>query len=306
MEKNNYNKLKDERIETIKNSEQTREVTEINKYKNLHDTLLFLIKTMRFFNGYKINIMGNIPEIGERPIIIAPNHLRKQDIEIIMEAFPGHTALLSGDYENVHGNINGFMLEKNGIIYFDMEDKEDRNNVKYVINDVLTNGINLLWFYEGSWNLSPNKPYYDGNHYIVQAAIDANALILPVSFEMIDKNMYVNFSDFIDYRAICGNTQLSNEEKIEALDILKGLIGAGLFDIWEKYARVERDSLSEDYWEKYIEEVLSEWKFTEEDIERKHFVDKSYIDPTDVYSHLENLEVNKNNAFLLSKKLHLN
>ena len=52
MEKNKYNKLKDERIETIKNSEQTREVTEINKYKNLHDTLLFLIKTPQIYKQF--------------------------------------------------------------------------------------------------------------------------------------------------------------------------------------------------------------------------------------------------------------
>lgn len=259
---------------------------------------------MRILNGYKLNVNKTVQDISDRPIIIAPNHVRKQDIEIIMEAIPFHMFLLSGDFDNVHGTISGSMLEKNGIVYFDMNDKKDRNNVKKTIKDVLNNKINLLWFYEGSWNLSPNKPYYNGKYFMVEAAIESNALVLPVSFDMIGKEAYVNIGNFIDFRKKYGYRQLSHEEKKEALDEIMGQIGSGLFDIWENRGITRRDELSDNYFEDYKKEVLSEWYFSEEDIEKKHFRDKNYVSKEEAFNHLKTMKLTKNNAFLFSKRNH--
>lgn len=297
------------------------ELEKLEFNKKMHNPLFYSVKLMRIINGYKLivnkrvskdnkeNVItclenGDILLPKNRPVIIAPNHVRKQDIEIMMEAIPIHMFLLSGDYENVHGNISGAMLEANGIIYFDMEASYDRKNVKYVINDLLNNNINILWFYEGSWNLSPNKPYYNGSYHIVEAALNTNAIVLPVAFDLVDNKAIVNIGEPIDYKMIYGDKKLSKDEKIEALDILKGQIGAELFNIWETYSSVKREDIGEDYWDNYKEEVLSEWKFNEEDIERKHFVDKGIVNQEDVFKHLDNLDVNINNAFLLSKKNH--
>ena len=38
------------------------------------------------------------------------------------------------------------LLEKNGIVYFDMEDKSDRKNVQNVVQDVLNNNYNMLYY----------------------------------------------------------------------------------------------------------------------------------------------------------------
>lgn len=301
-------KIKRERIENIKNDNISFEALNASNNMKWHSFLYNAISIMNRINRCKLEIDGNYP-ISDRKFIIAPNHVRKQDIEIIMEAFKDHMFLLSGDHENVHGTISGTMLEKNGIIYFDMEDKVDRKNVVKVIEDVLKK-TNVLWFYEGSWNLSSNKPYYNGSYQIVQTAIDSNAIVIPVSFDLINqKGLYnkvacVYFGDPIDYRALYGNRKLTNEEKIEALDILKGQIGKGLFKIWEKYSIENRENIDLNYWDRYKKKVLSEWKFNEEDIERKHFVDKDKVDTKDVFDHLDKLKLNSNNAFLLSKKNH--
>ena len=110
-------------------------------------------------------------------------------------------------------------------------------------------------------------------------------------------------------------------------DLIKGEIGRLLFDIWNKYSKVSRKKLEEKYgktltaedyfvpdykrksplikcFEEYMNKVLSEWNFSLEEIEEKHFVDKSIVEQKEAFSHLDNLNLNKNNAFLLSKRNH--
>lgn len=372
--------LKKTRQENIDNNRGASELKEIEKNLPLHNVLYAI---MRIFNSaYKKDFQRVFYDFGKRPIIFAPNHVRMQDIAIQMEAIRNHMVLLSGDFENVHPDISGKLLELNGIIYFDMQnpyddeelirDKEyldelqeyikitnsdvlkkeyeeklciyndklkniinDRKNVKHVISDVLNNGYNMLWYYEGSWDFSENKPYYDGYNYIVQAAVDSNAIVLPVAFDIIDNDRLfsrrkacVRFGSPIDYRKIYGNKQLTKEEKNSGLDLLKGQIGYELmFNIWKENSSVKRDELAKkyskkltaqdyfvpdykrpsplcSYWDKYIKKALKEWKFTEEDIEKKHFVDKDVVAQKDAFEHLDNINLNKNNAFLLSKRNH--
>ena len=125
----------------------------------------------------------------------------------------------------------------------------------------------------------------------------------------------------LDYykRIVIGNKEL--------LDLIKGQIGGLLFDIWDKYSNVSREKLEEKYgktltaedyfvpdykrksplikcFEEYMNKVLSEWKFSLEDIEEKHFVDKNIVEQSKAFEHLDNLNLNKNNAFLLSKRNH--
>ena len=191
----------------------------------------------------------------------------------------------------------------------------------------------MLWFYEGSWNLSENKPYYEGYNYMVEAALKNNAIVIPGAFEIIDipgkrkRRAIVRLGKPIDYTKMYDINTLTKEEKNEGLDLIKGQIGGLLFDIWDKYSNVSREKLEEKYgktltaedyfvpdykrksplikcFEEYMNKVLSEWKFSLEDIEEKHFVDKNIVEQSKAFEHLDNLNLNKNNAFLLSKRNH--
>ena len=400
MLKQEQEDLKKRRQDRIDKSLPAEELEDIQKNMYLHNILYTLMKIVNTVSGYKKDFLGKgifykkeffkfldklyeeHPEYKNRPIIFAPNHVRMQDIAIEMDAIPLHMVLLSGDFENVHPDISGKLLEKNGILYLDMdnpydrkdlkEDKDylnelkeyieitgsdilkeeykkelekyntkidkiinDRKNIKNVIKDILDNGYNMLWYYEGTWNFSENMPYYDGYNYIVQAAINSNAIVLPVAFDLIDKKHVfdrrkacIRLGSPIDYRNIYGNRTLNKEEKLEGLDLLKGQIGYELMtNIWEKNSYVKRDVLAkkyskkltaEDYfapdykksspistyWDKYKKRALEEWKFNEEDIEKKRFVDKTKVEQEDAFKHLDDLNLNKKNAFLLSKRNH--
>ncbi len=349
----------------------------------------FYKKTFKNFikNQYKEH-----PEYKDRTIIVAPNHVRMQDIAIEMDAIPLHMVLLSGDFENVHPDISGKLLELNGTTYFDMDnpyntpeledskayldelkecieiidsgildekhgdvnsdvlkeeyDNElkkyndkvsetinDRKNIKIVMDQVLML-YNLMMYFEASWDFSENMPYYHGYFHIVQAAVKRNSIILPTAFDLIDKKHFFNrrkaiirCGEIIDYRAKYEDRILTKEEKIQGLDLLEGQIGKLLFNIWEENSVIKRDDLAkkyskkltaEDYfvpdykrpsplrtyWDEYIKKALKEWKFTEEDIEKKHFVDKTKVEQKDVFKHLDDLDLNHKNAFLLSKRNH--
>ena len=333
-----FEKIKNDRNQRILQNKQSIELKKIRENLKWHKILRMLIKIN---NGYieKMNkdyytgLKEELSIYEGRPIIFAPNHVRMQDIEVQMEACPFHQVLLSGDYMNVNGSLAGILLEKNGIVYFDMNDKSDRKNVQNVIYDILQNNYNLLWYYEGTWCVSPNKPYNDGSFQIVQTAIDTNAIVVPIAFDMVDNKIAViKYDKPIDYNAIYGKRKLTVEEKIEALDLLKGMIGKSLFEIWDEYNHVNRDDLVRKYapelldypnleetfefkppnkygvlhkcWDEYLEKILSEWNFTLEDLEEKRFKANDVVSQEEVFSHLYKIKPSKNNAFLFSKKNH--
>lgn len=375
------------RDEMIKKGLPAFEIENIKKNLYLHNALYHGIKLVRNLGlcgkdfpdrDFIEKLYEKHPEYKGRPIIFAPNHVRKEDAETILEAIKPHMALLSGDYENLHRNIGGPLIEKNGVIYFNMEnpyqnedllrdkryieeleeyisitnsdilkeelkrEKEnynkklnnivnDRTNIKITIRDVLNALINLLWYYEGSWCLSENKPIYDGYFEMVQTAVDTNAIVIPISYDLVKQGIFkkavVRAGNVIDFREMYGNRKLTTKEKKEGLEVIKSEILGNLLDIWEQYSKVKRDSLvkkygrkpsiEEDlthdfkresplvaYYEKYKKNVLNGWYFTEEDIDRKHFFDKDATSKEEAFSHLDSLILNKNNAFLASKRNH--
>lgn len=337
-QQNDFDIMKEERNKRILQNQQAIELEKISKNLKWHKALHILIRFNNSFiekmkKDYYCGLKEELKKYKGRPIIFAPNHVRMQDIEVQMEACPFHQVLLSGDYKNVHGSFAGILLEKNGIVYFDMNDKNDRKNVQNVICDVLKSNYNMLWYYEGTWCVSPNKPYNDGSFQIVQIAIDTNAIVVPIAFDMIDhKTAVIKYSTPIDYCDIYGKQKLTCEEKIEALDLLKGLIGRSLFQIWDEYSYTHRDDLVKkfapemlkypspeeafefrppnkygvlhNYWDEYLKQVLSEWNFTLEEIEEKRFKGNDVISNDEVFSHLYTIEPNRNNSFLFSKRNH--
>ena len=372
--------LKRKRDEDIKAGRCVYEVRKetIKQNKRYHLPLYLGLKLQRILSRYKLHVLNELPKtyvnaqgkelnVFDRPIIFAPNHVRKKDIEMLLEAIKKHVILLSGDFENLHGTFSGTLLEKNGIIYFDMSDvfdtdeikndkkyiseleeylkitkdpileeeykKEleeynnklksiinDRKNVKQVEKQVLLSLKGLLKFFEASWDLSPNLLVYKGYYSLVQTAVDTNALVIPVAFEqpvnldMSDKDIYIKFGKPIDYLekyCIAGTTDnakirknLTHEEKKEGIEELRDQLATLLYEILEEYCAEKRSNIPDDYWGKYKKHVLSEWYFNEEDINKKHFIDKSVAEQKDVFEHLNNLSVNKNNAFLLNKRNH--
>ena len=150
----------------------------------MHPLLWTAVSVQNFINGFKSKILLNkkVPKTN-KPIIFCITHIGKHDIEVCSQLLKKHYYLLSGDFENLHGTFEGTFLELNGIIFLNKYDKEDKTRSKEVSVETLKKGGNIMWFPEGIWNLSPNQPVLPLPFGIIEVAIKADAVIVPVAIE---------------------------------------------------------------------------------------------------------------------------
>ena len=127
--------------------------------------------------------------------IFAITHMGKYDIEIVSEAIKEHYYLLSGDYGHLRGTIDAAFLALNGVFYFNEKVKEDRKAVCDKMIDHLKQGGNLMYFPEGTWNLSPNLPVLPCYLGIIDIARAEEATIVPVAAEQYGKHFVINIGE---------------------------------------------------------------------------------------------------------------
>lgn len=94
--------------------------------KLLHPVLIAGLKGKHLLCRQKIKIIGDKRQRTECPVIYAATHIGWDDIEVAFTAIKKHTYLLFGDPRNFYRNLDGFLLSLNGVIYFDMNIKNDR------------------------------------------------------------------------------------------------------------------------------------------------------------------------------------
>lgn len=126
--------------------------------KKLHGFILTVYTIKNKLGGFRYEIIYDKRKKTDRPIIFAATHVGKFDIEIITEAIKDHYYLLSGDYEHLQGTVDAPFLNANGVVYFNEKVRSDRRDALNKMNMLLQEGANLLYFPEGTWNLSPNLP----------------------------------------------------------------------------------------------------------------------------------------------------
>ena len=126
--------------------------------KHLHKLVLAVYKAKNRVGGFSFELIDDKRKETNQPIIFAVTHVGKFDIEVTSEAIREHYYLLSGDYEHLQGTIDAPFLSINGVIYFNERVKADRQSASERMITLLQQGGNLMYFPEGTWNLSPNLP----------------------------------------------------------------------------------------------------------------------------------------------------
>lgn len=281
------------------------EKTRVNYFtKILHLFLVLLVKIDRIIRGQKINIVNKnqltlIQDLSG-PIIFAPTHCGKLDIQVLTEVlWRFHWYLLSGDPYDLPGTVEGYWLKFNGVIYVDRDDKKSRNSAKQKMISLLKSGKNIMLYPEGTWNFSPNKlvlPLFRG---IVDVAKAADATIVPFAMDIDDITN--------TYNVIIGNPITPLDKSLETLDVLRNAMANLKWNIIEQCSNgmVKYDKRRLFYVEKIYEE--------------KRFSECKYMNPELIwkYARKENWEVEKEkismdlakikptiyNAFLFNKRL---
>ena len=272
----------------------------LEQRKKLHGLILGIYKLKNRLGGFSYEIINNKKTYTDRPVIFAVTHIGKFDIEVVSEAIKEHYYLLSGDYEHIQGIIDSPFLAMNGVIYFNEKDKNDRKQVSSKMIDHLNDGGNLMYFIEGTWNITPNLPMLPCYWGIVDIAKKGNAIIVPVACEQYGKHFKVNIGENFDMLNYGNNV----EDKSIAINDLRDTLATLKWEIWESEDILIRSELKGDEWEKYVADRFKEWPyFNEEYIDGLVYKPKNVTKRDEVYAPIKKLVPNKNNAFLFNKRL---
>lgn len=266
----------------------------------IHGLILNIYRIKNRIGGFSYDLIKDEREKIERPVIYAVTHVGKFDIEVVSEAIKDHYYLLSGDYEHIQGIIDSPFLSLNGVYYFNEKVKDDRKLVVNKMINHLQQGGNLMYFIEGTWNLSPNLPLLPCYWGIIDVAKHGNAIIVPVAAEQYGKLFKINIGKNFDVN----NYGIGNEEKSRAITDLRDTLATLKWEIWETESRQVRKKLTGKEWEEYVAERFSEWPyFNEEYIEGLIYKPKGIVSSEEVYEPVKKLVPNKKNAFLFDKRL---
>lgn len=155
-------------------------------------------------NGKSNIIVERYPRLNaDEPYIFVCNHTCPEDIETVLSVLDRNAYLVLGSIESLKYNPEMYALWVNGMIPFDIMDKDQRKQVLSKMCRVLkTNSV--LIFPEGSHNFNPNKlvnPLFDGP---INASLKTGKKIVAVTLIRDDENnvSYVDVSNPIDLKNI--------------------------------------------------------------------------------------------------------
>lgn len=263
--------------------------------KKLHGLILMIYTIKNHLSGFSYKIIKNESIKTERPIIYAVTHIGKFDIEVVSEAIKEHYYLLSGDYEHLQGTVDAKFLAVNGVIYFNEKVKADRMSVSDRMVEHLKLGGNLMYFPEGTWNLTSELPVLPCYWGIVEIAQRSNAIIVPIAAEQYGKHFKINIGRNFDMQK-WGN---DNIEKANAINTLRDVLATLKWEIWETTPISNRAMIKDDEWENYICTRFREWPyFNMEYINDLICKPKNVINSKEAFAFMDKLIPSKENAFL--------
>lgn len=264
----------------------------------LHPLLLLLIHIKNKRAGFQIKLLENNSIPTDRPKIFCVTHIGKFDIEVVSEIIKEHYYLLSGDFENIHSTIEEKFLGYNGVIYVREDDKEDRKLSKEKMVNILKNRGNIMYFPEGTWNLSPNLPVVKCSYGIIDVAMKAKAVIVPIAIEQYGKQFLSVIGQNFEVK------KYSDDKKIMAIEDLRGNLAGLKWKIWESVQPCIRKDISKDEFESFINERLKEWpNFTLNEFLARVYKPKGIEEPEKVFDFFKSINLKKENAFLAKSQV---
>lgn len=252
-----------------------KEIKHISLKKHLRPLLRTVLFIQRKLKRQTVEFISReLPEVSS-PIVFAVTHIGKYDFEIVNEVIKNHFHIIASDFMHMYGNINGFFMEANGVIFMDIDSKEDRENSRKMMLKVLEQGDNMMIFPEGTWNLSENAIVKDLHLGAVDIALERSAIIVPIAVEQYGRRFVVNIGEVFNpemvkekftkkaYGDLSENDDqeylLKKQIKIATNQELRDRMATLKWEIWEKEGVFERKSIPYDYWKVFIDERCAEW-----------------------------------------------
>lgn len=238
-------------------------------HRRLHPFLMCLLRvksklsglTYEFVNGKRVDVQKG------KTVIYAISHIGKFDYEMLVEACDIFAYPFAGDWELMYATVDDYFLRANGVLWVDTADKKDRKDSFLCMVKLLKQGVPMMIFPEGIWNLTENLPMMKLFPGVVQAAKECNVPIVPIAIEQRGKHFFLNVGDELIF---------TSAEEVHAVQILRDTLATLKWEIWERLPREKRTDIPNGYYERFVQERLAECAgFTKELVEGRVFRDKT-------------------------------
>lgn len=194
-----------------------------------------LMRLSRSRIPFKIVLDNEYHPMNGLPIIFAANHTNSYDIPISINAVCKPLCVLLGKQRL--GFADRFFFFLNGMIYVDRMDRTETRQSKDAMIKLLRSGRSILWFPEGTWNMTDNLLMLPMKWGIIEVARTAGAQIIPLALEYDRENMICT----VRFGAPIFGTALDN--KAEAIGDLRDAMATLRWELISRAPPQDRGTL---------------------------------------------------------------
>ena len=259
----------------------------------LHPVALLLANT-----ALKFKVICAPPPVPlpNKPIIFAVNHSNSFDslasVKAISSAFHRRCYFLAGKQRlNFAGKLWFFL---NGSIFVDRADPIDMATVKDTLTAYLQKGQSIMWFPEGTWNMSDNLLMLPMKWGIIDVAAKVGAQIVPTILDYNRETMIcsVRFGTPI--------TPNKSTDRAEAIRDLRDAMATLRWMAWEQCPPLKKDEINREKLRYDVYVAVEEYPEANLEYE-KTLIFQPYPTPEEVFAPIQRLEPRRENAFLFAK-----
>ena len=254
---------------------------DFRKIKRVYPFTQMLLRLITAISGEKIVSLkqDNIKVPNDRTVIWANTHRFKPDFEKISIKTKRPSSIIASDFCGAYKNISGWYFNTRAAIFVDPYSTEDKTISYQLMKMYLDAGMDFMIFPEAVWNLSENLIVLDTFYGTVKAALETNSLLICTAIERYGKHYVINRSEVIDMNIVAKRVSdipiqilNLNDDKQKNLykkilgycnSVLRDTLATLLYEIWEEEAKknglCKRNTLSDDYWERFVGEHVAEW-----------------------------------------------
>ena len=256
----------------------------------IHPIVLLLTKTRV---KYRIT-MGETPVLlPGKPVIFAVNHTNSFDAPIASKAisicYHRHCYILVGKQPLYLSDRFFFFL--NGVFWVDRKNKQEMAEAKNKLINYLKGNQAIMWYPEGTWNLTDNLLMLPMKWGIINVAAKAGAQIVPVVLDYDRQTMICHVSFGVPMAPD------ENTDKAEAIRDLRDTMATLRWIQWERREPLRRDEIDPEALRKEMFIALEEYPPIDWENEQT-IIFNPYVTSKDAFSHLEHLIPCRENAFL--------
>lgn len=226
--------------------------------KKLHELLFPFVKNIskKYIHGELI-IENNLSYKG--PVIYAVNHTNVSDTPVVFHTLNKQAYILAGTKSQKLIDSIGFNL--NGVVWVDRHSAKSRKRSTEKIYKILSSGGSVMWFPEGTWNLTDSLLMLPMRYGIVKMAAKINVPIVLISIHYAGDKIYSTVGEPVIVTA--------DEDAISAITRLRDVMATMKYEQMEACGVYKRTDIEKKDFDALIKASLDEYPTFNREYEEK-------------------------------------